>query len=75
MTSITSTLHEDRYTLTIISRSIHLRMRNALDKICRQNQKTQFMFNNAFFGNRAVYEIMWKNTGEPDRPRRMCIAF
>ena len=22
-----------------------------------------------FFGNRAVYEIMWKNTVEPDRPQ------
>jgi len=31
-----------------------------------------------FFGNRAVYEIMWKNTVQPDRPQmtiwRMCTA-
>jgi len=26
------------------------------------------MFNNFFF-NRAVYEIVWKNAVEPDRPR------
>jgi hypothetical protein len=29
---ITGTLHEDQYKLTIISRSIPLRMRNVLDK-------------------------------------------
>jgi len=37
------------------------------------------MFNNVFFENRAVYEIMCKNTVEPDRSqmtiRRMRIAF
>jgi len=26
------------------------------------------MFNNFFFENRAVCEIMWKNTVDPDRP-------
>jgi len=38
-----------------------------------------FRVNNIFFfGNRAVYEITWKNTVEPDRPQmtiwRMRIA-
>jgi hypothetical protein len=37
---IAGTLHEDRYTLLIISRWILLRMRNVLDKICRENQNT-----------------------------------
>jgi len=36
------------------------------------------MFNNIFFENPAVYEIMWKNTVELDRPpmtiRHMHIA-
>jgi hypothetical protein len=36
------------------------------------------MFNNFFPENLAVYEIMWKNTAEPDRPQmtmwRMRIA-
>jgi hypothetical protein len=71
-------LQEDQYTFMITSRSIHLLMRTVVDKICRENQNTHFMFNNFFFGNRAVYEIMWKNIGEPDRPpmtiRRMCSA-
>jgi hypothetical protein len=26
------------------------------------------MFNNSFPENRAVYEIMWKNMVQPDRP-------
>ena len=36
------------------------------------------MFNNFFFENLAVYEIMWENVVEPDRPQvtvwRMRIA-
>jgi len=32
------TLHEDKYIFFIISRSILLRMRNALDRSCRRNQ-------------------------------------
>jgi len=44
----------------------------------RENQNTHFVFNNIFFLNRAVYERMWKNLVEPDRPkmatRRMSIA-
>jgi hypothetical protein len=31
--------------------------------------KTHFMFSNFFPDNRAVYEIMWKNVVEPDRPQ------
>jgi hypothetical protein len=30
--------------------------------------KTDFIFSNFFPENRAVYEIMWKNIVEPDRP-------
>jgi hypothetical protein len=33
-----------------------------------ENQNTRFMFSN-FSENRAVYEIMWKNITEPDRPQ------
>jgi hypothetical protein len=50
-----------------------LRMRNVADKICRENQNTYFMFNNSPpppLENRAVYEIMRKNTVEPDRPQK-----
>ena len=54
-------------------------MRNASDKRCIENQNTHFMFNNlSTQKNRAVYEIMWKNIVEPDRPQmtiwRMRIA-
>ena len=30
--------------------------------------KTHFVFDNVFLENRAVYEILWKNMVEPDRP-------
>jgi len=37
----------------------------------RENQNTHFMFNKHFFffENRAVYEIMWRNMAQPDRPQ------
>jgi len=61
-------LYGDQFTVMITYRSI-LRMRIVSDESCRENQNTHFMFNNPFFlENRAVYEIMWKNAVEPDRP-------
>jgi hypothetical protein len=35
------------------------------------------MFNNIFFDNFAVYEIMWKNSVQPDRPQMtiLCVRF
>ena len=61
----------------IIYRSVT--MRNISERNCRGNQNTRFLFNHIFFlENRAVYETMWKNIIEPDRPqktiRRMRIA-
>jgi hypothetical protein len=32
----------------ILSRSIMIKMKNISDKRCRENQNTQFMFNNLF---------------------------
>jgi len=53
-------------------------MRNISDKNCRGDQKKHFIFNNVFFENRVVCEIMWKNIVELSRPQmtiwRMCIA-
>ena len=66
MTRITCTLHEDRYTFLIISRSFLLRMRNDSDKSCRENQNTHFVFGNFFF-NSAVCELVWKNIVERGR--------
>ena len=56
-------------------------MRNVSDKNCTEIQNTHFVFSNIFspLENRAVYETMWKNTVEPNRPNmticRMRIAF
>jgi hypothetical protein len=41
-------------------------MKIVSDKCCRENQNTQFMFNN-FFLYPAVYEKIWKNIVEPVR--------
>ena len=41
---IKGTLYEDLCTLTIISCSFFLRMRNILDKTCRENQNIHFIF-------------------------------
>ena len=43
-------------------------MRNALDRIV-EKIKTHSMFNNFFFENGAVYEIMSKNIVEPEEPQ------
>jgi hypothetical protein len=40
MTRITGTLHKDRYTFTIISRSVLLRMKNVSANSCKENQNT-----------------------------------
>jgi len=42
-------------------------MRNVSDEGCGKNQNIHFMINN-FFENHAIYEIMWKNIVQPDRP-------
>ena len=51
-----------------VSRLILLRMRNVSDKFVDKIKTHILLFGN-FFENRAVYEIMWKNTVEPDRPQ------
>jgi len=46
-------LHEDHYTVFIISHSVLLR--NISDKSCRGNQSTYFVFSKFFFfENRAI---------------------
>jgi hypothetical protein len=54
----TGTLHEDHYTFIITSRSVPPRIRNVLDKWCRENQNPLFVFSNCFSENLAVYENM-----------------
>jgi len=60
LTKITGTLHEDQYTILIVSRLFHLRMINISDKSCRETQNTHLTFSNFFFENRTFYEITWK---------------
>jgi hypothetical protein len=44
-------------------------MRNVLDKSCRENQNTHFMFNNFFFRKSCVYEVMSKNVVQQEGPQ------
>jgi len=44
-------------------------MKNVSDKSCRESQNTHFMFSNFFSENCAVFETMWKNSVQPDRPQ------
>ena len=49
MTRITGTLLKDQYPFSIIPHSGLLKNGNFLDKSCRENQNTHFMFSNLFF--------------------------
>ena len=62
--------HADQYTFLIMSRPVLLRMRNVSDQSFTEIQISRFTFSNVFviFDNPAVYEIMWKNVVEPDKP-------
>ena len=52
-----------------ISRSIFREMRNVSDKRCREDHNTHFKLNNFLLQNRAVYDVVRKNTVQPDRPQ------
>ena len=54
----------------IVFHWIILRMRNIVDNLCRENQYT-FFIQCHFFWKLYVYEIMWKNTLETDRPHTL----
>ena len=68
-TGITFTLQEDLCIFIIIFRSFIVRSRNVSGKTCRENQNTYFMFDFFFLENHTIYEIMWKNKVEPNRPQ------
>jgi len=67
---ITGTVHEDEYTFLIMSRSVLLRIRDLEEEKVVEKTKTHFLCS-IFFSpeNRAVYEIMWNNVVDPDRPQ------
>jgi hypothetical protein len=52
------TLHEDQYTFFIISRRVLLKIKNAADKSCRENQNKHFVF--SIFFKSCLYEIKWR---------------
>jgi hypothetical protein len=66
LTIVTGTLLEDLCKFMVIFLWIMFRMRNGLDKSCTENQTTDFMFNNFFYENRVVYEIMSKNMADAE---------
>ena len=72
------TLCKDSCTFLIVYRSFLLRRRNVSHKCYTDNQNSHFMSIKLFFLNPAVYEIMWKNTVQTDRPQitiwRLCIT-
>ena len=43
-------------------------MRNVSDKSFKINENTHFKFNNFLFEYHVIYEVMWKNVVQPDRP-------
>ena len=69
MTRITGLYRNKIYIFFIISRSILLKVKNILDKICIENQNKHLVFNIFFpLENRDVNEIMWKNIALRGRP-------
>ena len=46
--AVSGTFNEDIFAFMTISCCIHLTMRNVLDKSCRENQNTRFMFSDFF---------------------------
>jgi hypothetical protein len=57
---MTGTLHEELYTLVIISHRNLPGMRSVSDKMYREILNTHFMFSNFSPGQSCRYEIMWK---------------
>ena len=59
------TLYKGQYSFLIISLPVILRIINVSDIFA---EKIDILPSKTFFGNRAVYEIMWKNFVERSRP-------
>ena len=69
MRRITGTLHKDVCTFMITSGHLPLKMRNVLDKCRRESQTHVSCSITLFLKNRFVYEIMWENVVEQDKPQ------
>ena len=44
-------------------------MRNISDRICKANQNTHFVVQERLSENRAIYDIVWQNMVQPDKPQ------
>jgi len=66
---MTSTIHDDQYTVLIVSRWMLLRMRNVSDKRCRENQNTHIVLINFFSKIIPFVRYFGKNMVEPQRPQ------
>jgi len=85
---IFDTLHQGRYAFLLLYMKVDIIFWSYLAQLLLEwemfqtkvveTTKTHFMFNNYFFENLSVFEIIWRYVVEPDRPqmttRRMRIA-
>jgi hypothetical protein len=71
---ITDTLYEDQYTLLIISHSVILIMKTVSYKVVEHITAPIIYSVKLFFEYLAVYEMMWQNTVQPNRPQYSTIA-
>jgi hypothetical protein len=62
---MTGTLREHVCIIVIVSRSIFLKMRNVLDKICREIE-THILYAENVLRNLTLYEITWESVVESD---------
>jgi len=67
---MTDTLHEELCTFIIIYSSILLRMRNFIDKLAVKIKPQILCSINFVARNCLVFEIMWRNMIQPDRPQK-----
>ena len=61
---MTGTLHEGVSTFLAISRNSRLRIRNVLDKSCRENQNTHFVFNTFSHKSHRLWDNVEKFSGD-----------
>jgi hypothetical protein len=61
-------MHGKNMKILIISRSVLLRIRNVSDKVV-EKIKTHFLCPETFFDTPDIYENMWKNIIDSERPQ------
>jgi hypothetical protein len=62
------TLHDDESIFMIVLHWILPRMRKVRTKVAVKT-KTHILYSITFFQNCVIYEIIWENTIERDRPK------